>query len=428
MKHNQSTKARILYLILLFLLFNITFKFMGISLNTAFYGIFLSLCLGYYIFELLTFTRVYSLKDFIYSSFFNGIVFYIFLLFTKNSKVLFGYLGFTFIQNLNRYIFIKIFQKNNRVAILGNGIISNRIRDIIIENPSYDYIGFIENGAQGSLGNIYNIDKIIEKYKIDELVYIEEIEEEKIEEIILKIKLSGVKVMDSITFLEQAEGKVDIETINMDWVIKSSGFNILNSSFEQRIKRTFDIFLGILLLIVGIVPMGITYILVKLDNPKNFFSNPAFFKQKRIGAGGREFNMVKFRSMKVHDPNKFSKYASKNDNRITMVGKFIRKTRLDELPQLINVLRGDMSFVGPRPEWNILGREYEEKINLYKLRYAVKPGLTGWAQVMYPYGANLEDAKRKLEYDIYYIKQQNFILDVIIFFKTIKTVIFGKGM
>ncbi len=127
-------------------------------------------------------------------------------------------------------------------------------------------------------------------------------------------------------------------------------------------------------------------------------------------------------------PKEHSKYAKKNDNRITWVGRFIRKTRLDELPQLINVLKGNMSFIGPRPEWDLLGRDYEKKINLYKLRYAVKPGLTGWAQVMYPYGENIEDAKRKLEYDIYYIKHQSFVLDIIILFKTIRVVIFGKGM
>ncbi len=179
--------------------------------------------------------------------------------------------------------------------------------------------------------------------------------------------------------------------------------------------------------------------------------------------------------MKIHDPSKFSKYASEHDNRITKFGKFMRKMRLDELPQLINVLRGDMSFVGPRPEWNELGRDYEKKIKNYKLRYGVVPGLTGWAQVMYPYGASMsfvgprpewnelgrdyekkiknyklrygvvpgltgwaqvmypygasvDDAARKLEYDLYYIKHQDFVMDLIVFFKTMKIVLFGKGL
>lgn len=151
------------------------------------------------------------------------------------------------------------------------------------------------------------------------------------------------------------------------------------------------------MLIIAMPFIILTFILVKLDvgikSPMKVIKNPAFFKQKRIGMKGNEFEIIKFRSMKIHDPAKFSKYASENDNRITSVGKFIRKTRLDELPQLINVLRGEMSFVGPRPEWNVLGREYEKKIKNYKLRYAVQPGLTGWAQVMYSYGASLEDAE-----------------------------------
>ncbi|MGL5056121.1 MAG: sugar transferase, partial [Fusobacteriaceae bacterium] len=194
------------------------------------------------------------------------------------------------------------------------------------------------------------------------------------------------------------------------------------------IKRFLDILMSLVILLVSLPFVIFTYFLVKLDNPKKFFSNPAFFKQKRIGAGGKEFQIIKFRSMRLHNPEEHSKYAGKKDNRITNIGKFIRKTRLDELPQIINVLKGEMSFVGPRPEWNELGRDYEKKINMYKVRYAVKPGLTGWAQVMYPYGANLEDAKKKLEYDIYYIKHQNVILDIIILFKTVKVVLFGKGM
>lgn len=147
-----------------------------------------------------------------------------------------------------------------------------------------------------------------------------------------------------------------------------------------------------------------------------------------MGFKGKEFKIIKFRSMKVHDPNKYSKYASEHDDRITKVGTFIRKTRLDELPQVINVLRGDMSFVGPRPEWDALGKDYEKKIKNYHLRYAVRPGITGWAQTMFTYGASLDDAKTKLEYDIYYVKNQSLLLDIIILIKTAKTVLYRKGM
>ena len=247
--------------------------------------------------------------------------------------------------------------------------------------------------------------------------------------------MKGIKIIDYISFLEFSEGKIDIEKIDAMWVLMTDGFDTFSNKFQKRIKRIFDILVSLSILILFSPFILFTYILVKLDiglkylliNPLRIIKNPAFFRQKRIGKGGKEFEIIKFRSMKIHDPTKFSKYASECDDRITGIGKFIRKVRLDELPQLINVFKGEMSFVGPRPEWNELGREYEEKISNYKLRYAVQPGLTGWAQVMYSYGASLEDAKKKLEYDLYYIKYQDFILDLIIFFKTCKIVIFGKG-
>ncbi|MEF9933456.1 MAG: exopolysaccharide biosynthesis polyprenyl glycosylphosphotransferase [Cetobacterium sp.] len=427
MRHSQNIKARGLYLIMVFIIFQKILESLQISLEMEFYGMFFMLGATYYIFDILSFTSDYKIKDFIYSILLNGIVFYIFLIFHKKSEIFLGFVIFTIIQNLLRYIFIKIFKVNHRFAILGNGEDAKRIKDIIIGNKNYNYIGFVDDNSLNSLGNMDNIDEIIQKYQVNEIVYVEKIKNEEWVKKILDLKINGIRAKDSITFLQQSEGKIDVENIDRDWVLKSPGFNILNSSLEQRIKRAFDLCMAIIVLILGFPFMILTYILVKMDNPKKFISNPAFFKQDRIGAGGTEFKMIKFRSMKLHDPDKHSKYAGKNDDRITSVGKFIRKTRLDELPQIYNVIRGDMSFVGPRPEWNVLGREYEKVINLYKLRYAVKPGLTGWAQVMYPYGENIDDARIKLEYDIYYIKHQNFILDMIIFFKTIKTVLFGKG-
>ena len=131
--------------------------------------------------------------------------------------------------------------------------------------------------------------------------------------------------------------------------------------------------------------------------------------------------------MKIHDEKKYPKYTLDNDDRITRFGKFMRKTRIDELPQLFCIMNGTMSFVGPRPEWDLLVEEYKEKIPYYNLRHMIKPGITGWAQVMYPYGESVEDAKRKLEYDLYYLKHQDLILDVLTIMKTAKTVIFGKG-
>ena len=154
---------------------------------------------------------------------------------------------------------------------------------------------------------------------------------------------------------------------------------------------------------------------------------PVIFKQTRIGENMKPFKVYKFRSMRMHDPKKYSKYTLDNDTRVTKFGKFMRKTRIDELPQLWNILKGTMSFIGPRPEWDILAKDYAEKISHYNLRHLIKPGITGWAQVMFPYGESLEDAKRKLEYDLYYLKHQDLILDVLIIMKTVKAVLFGKG-
>ena len=310
--------------------------------------------------------------------------------------------------------------------------------DILKNSKDYKYLGYVgkkERISENFLGIIENIDTIIKEKNIDVVLFTSRKQAKEYAELLLSLKMNGIKLIDYISFIEWNEGKIDIEKIDNLWFLMTDGFDALNNSFNKRIKRMFDILISFILLMFFLPFIIFTYILVKFDigikylfiNPTKILKNPAFFKQKRIGKNGKEFEIIKFRSMKIHDPNKFSKYASENDDRITLVGKFIRKTRLDEFPQLLNILKGEMSFVGPRPEWNELGREYENKINNYRARYAVQPGLTGWAQVMYTYGASLEDAKVKLEYDLYYIKHQSFILDIIIFFKTCKIVVFGKG-
>lgn len=418
MRHTQNTKIRIIYGVLLLFILEMMFRIGDLKLNLPFYGLFFLLMITYYIFDILNFNTVFRTKDFVFSIILNGMFFYVFVLFFKNLRLIPIFFIFTGIQCFFKWFFCKKSENRVTVAVIGDRESNGRIERIIQENHRFKFAGF------------YKVEEIDEKkfyQEIDKVVYTQELDEKETKKA-LRLRLSGLKVLTSQDFLEIAEGKVDMENIDRKWLLKTSGFKLLNNTLEQRIKRLFDLLAGTVVFIGALPFIGITYIIVKLDNPKNFFKNPAFFKQKRIGYGGKEFEIIKFRSMKIHDPNEHSKYASKNDNRITKVGKFIRKTRLDELPQLWNVFRGDMSFVGPRPEWNELGRDYEEKIPLYKIRYAVKPGLTGWAQVMYPYGANLDDTKRKLEYDVYYIKHQTFVLDMIIFFKTVKTVVFGKGM
>lgn len=437
MRHSRNGKIRFFYLLALFGIYRNIFVFMNLSINTSIYGMFLILALSYYLTDCLNFNKNhYKSRDFIISSALNFILFLIFYFFLKMEKIIIAFVVYDILQNLLFAFLLKIFKQNKKVLILGDEEPKEKIEKILKDEEKYKYIGFIAENNLNSLGTIKNAKEIIEKYGVEEIIYTSRKQAKKYSEQIVELKLSGTEVTDYLSFLEQIEGKIDTEKIDDLWVVTSDGFKVLNNSLQKRIKRLFDIVMAILIFIPAFPFMVITYILVKLDvgikyiilNPMKILKNPAFFKQKRIGFRGKEFEIIKFRSMKIHDPSKFSKYASEHDNRITKFGKFMRKMRLDELPQLINVLRGDMSFVGPRPEWNELGRDYEKKIKNYKLRYGVVPGLTGWAQVMYPYGASVDDAERKLEYDLYYIKHQDFVMDLIVFFKTIKIVLFGKGM
>ena len=437
MRHSRNGKIRFFYLLALFGIYRNIFVFMNLSINTSIYGMFLILALSYYLTDCLNFNKNhYKSRDFIISSALNFILFLIFYFFLKMEKIIIAFVVYDILQNLLFASLLKIFKQNKKVLILGDEEPKEKIEKILKDEEKYKYIGFIAENNLNSLGTIKNAKEIIEKYGVEEIIYTSRKQAKKYSEQIVELKLSGTEVTDYLSFLEQIEGKIDTEKIDDLWVVTSDGFKVLNNSLQKRIKRLFDIVMAILIFIPAFPFMVITYILVKLDvgikyiilNPMKILKNPAFFKQKRIGFRGKEFEIIKFRSMKIHDPSKFSKYASEHDNRITKFGKFMRKMRLDELPQLINVLRGDMSFVGPRPEWNELGRDYEKKIKNYKLRYGVVPGLTGWAQVMYPYGASVDDAERKLEYDLYYIKHQDFVMDLIVFFKTMKIVLFGKGM
>ena len=432
MRHSRNGKIRFFYLTTLFIIYRSIFVLMNLSINTAIYGMFFILALSYYLLDCLNFNKNhYKSRDFIISSSLNFTMFLIFYLFLKMEKMVIAFVVYNSLQNILLALLLKIFKSQKKVIILGDDEPKEKIEKILKEEEKYKYIGFIAENNSESLGNMKNVKEIIEKYGVEEIIYTSRKEAKKYSEEIVELKLSGIEVIDYLSFLEQIEGKIDISKIDDLWVVTSDGFKVLNNSFQKRVKRLFDIVTAVLIFIPAFPFMVITYILVKFDcgfNISKVLKNPAFFKQKRIGVRGKEFEIIKFRSMKIHDPDKFSKYASEHDDRITKFGKFMRKMRLDELPQLINVLRGDMSFVGPRPEWNELGREYEKKIKNYKLRYGVIPGLTGWAQVMYPYGASVDDAERKLEYDLYYIKHQDFVLDLVVFFKTIKIVLFGKGM
>jgi len=239
---------------------------------------------------------------------------------------------------------------------------------------------------------------------------------------IVSYRIKGNRVFDLADFFERFLNRLPVYHISKDWFALTHGFTLLHNPVGFKVKRLVDIFLSLILLIGTSPIMLLTALFVKLDS-----QGPVFYKQKRNGWQGREFFIIKFRSMRTDAENGKAQWAQKNDSRVTRVGRFIRLTRIDELPQTWNVLTGEMSFIGPRPERPEFNGELEEVIPFYDFRHLVKPGITGWAQVNYPYGASLEDAEKKLQYDLYYIKNYSLFIDLEIVFKTIGIVLFGKG-
>lgn len=239
---------------------------------------------------------------------------------------------------------------------------------------------------------------------------------------LMEARFSGQVVQDLSSFYETMWRKVPIYYLQHDWFVLSEGFGLVNNPVGLRIKRLADVFLSTLLLLIVWPFMLLTALVVKLES-----RGPAIYSQVRTGKNGETFVIHKFRSMRTDAEKDGAKWAAANDSRITRVGKFIRLTRLDELPQLWNVFRGDMSFIGPRPERPEFNQDLEKQIPFYNLRHMVRPGITGWAQVLYPYGASVEDAKEKLQYDLYYIKHYSLALDLVIVLKTISVVILGRG-
>jgi exopolysaccharide biosynthesis polyprenyl glycosylphosphotransferase len=239
---------------------------------------------------------------------------------------------------------------------------------------------------------------------------------------LMHLRFSGVRVYSISDFYEQLWFKVPVLHTRHGWLVFSQGFDLLHNPLGLRIKRLTDFALALCLLVVTLPVMLLAAILIRLDS-----RGPAIFRQTRTGLGGAEFEVLKFRSM-THDAERDGpQWAQQSDPRVTRVGRLLRLLRIDELPQLFNVLKGEMSFIGPRPERPVFNDTLEKEIPLYNLRHLVRPGITGWAQVMYPYGASVEDAREKLQYDLYYIKNYSVLLDIGIVFKTLRVVLLGKG-
>ena len=237
---------------------------------------------------------------------------------------------------------------------------------------------------------------------------------------LLDLRLRGVLIEDAISLMERLYGKLPLEGLNPSSLIFSDGFNVKAS--QQLVRRLVSITVSFVALLICLPFLPFIILAVRVSSP-----GPIFFRQTRVGLRGRPFTVCKFRTMRQDAEANGAVWAAKEDPRVTPIGGFMRKTRLDEIPQLWNVLRGDMAFVGPRPERPEFVQWLSKEIPFYDLRHMIRPGITGWAQVRYQYGASLEETKRKLEYDLYYVKNQSIGLDLLIMFETIKTIILRRG-
>jgi sugar transferase (PEP-CTERM system associated) len=317
-----------------------------------------------------------------------------------------------------------------RVLVLCAGPRAGRLRELGDRPESgfviVGYIGMhdgpplIEEAIARSA--IHNLTRFVENLGVSEVVLaLEERRNALPLKDLLRIKTAGVHVNDFSSFIERETGRVDLDTVNPSWLIFSDGFSS-GRAFSSVAKRIFDVTASALLLVLTAPVILLFALLVKLDS-----KGPAFFRQTRVGLFGQNFNVIKLRSMRVDAEAAGAQWASRNDPRVTRVGRFIRKVRIDELPQAWTVLKGEMSFVGPRPERPEFVADLEEQLPFYAERHMVKPGITGWAQVNYPYGASIEDSRHKLEYDLYYAKNYTPFLDLLIILQTLRVVLWREG-
>ena len=338
-----------------------------------------------------------------------------------------------------RWVFYQVITNESlrrRVLVLGAGNKAKQLWDILEPDNRYSAFrieGFLDpqgrdESATGLKMVEYNQDLLqcAKQYDIDEIVVA--LDERRSSEggafpldALLDCKLQGVFVSDAVAFCERERGKIEPSLISPSWMVFSTGFRY--SQARDTVKRIFDVSICIILLLFCAPLMLLTALMVYLDD-----GDPVLFKQVRVGLNNKKFTLYKFRSMRKDAEKDGAQWAKANDSRVTKIGNFIRNTRLDELPQIYNVLRGDMSFVGPRPERPEFTVDLAEKIEYYNERHRIRPGLMGWAQLKYPYGASIEDARNKLKYDLYYAKNHSMLLDVLIVLQTFEIVLLGKGV
>ena len=339
---------------------------------------------------------------------------------------------------LSRMIFNRFLDNENtvreQILVVGTGqtaAMINRVLRRKADRRSFSIVGYVRyDGAEPKVNckEVILHDRplldIARQHNIEQIVVaMDDARQQFPMHELLDCKLSGIAVTDLQSFFEMQAGKVVVSLLRPSWLVFSDGFAI--NEFTARLKRVFDLLVSALVLVFALPFMALAVILLLLESR---FKSPVLYAQTRVGENGQPFKIYKFRSMienAEQDGN--AVWASVDDSRITTIGSLLRKTRIDELPQLFNVLKGDMSFVGPRPERPEFVSTLKEEIPYYAERHRVKPGITGWAQICYPYGSTVKDAIEKLQYDLYYIKNLSLFLDLLIIMQTLQVVLWGKG-
>lgn len=344
------------------------------------------------------------------------------------SLLVFG--AMQFFAHLGFLAFMQLPALARRVLVIGVGSLAATVERVLGEHPGRkSFIGFVQPSTEPCtvdetriVGDVGEIVELVERERVDLLVVaLTERRGGLPVRDLLRCKLNGVEIIDALSFYEEMTGKLLIENIQPSWFLYSDGFRV--TPFVRFYKRGFDLLLSLVGILLVLPLWPLVALLVKFDSP-----GPIFFRQTRVGEREKNFTVYKFRTMRQDaEKETGAVWATQDDPRVTKIGKFLRKSRIDELPQLYNVLKGDMSFVGPRPERPEFVDRLNRKIPYYTKRHFMKPGVTGWAQVCYPYGASDEDALEKLRYDLYYIKNYSLLLDFLIILETVKVVAFGRG-
>jgi sugar transferase (PEP-CTERM system associated) len=319
-----------------------------------------------------------------------------------------------------------------RVLVLGVGERASRVEALERDGVAFGFncLGYFDVAKEPIridqsriISGEVELEDIVREARVDEIVVaVDDRRNHLPMQTLMGCRTRGINVIDYLTFYERETGSVDLAALQLGWFLFSPGFP--NGHLHRILKRGVDIGLSLFFLVLFLPLMVLTACAIRLEGP-----GPILLRQTRVGTNGRPFVLLKFRSMSVDAENDGRpRWAAANDPRITIVGAFIRKFRIDEMPQIFNVLIGDMSFVGPRPERPFFVNQLAEEIPFYGERHRVKPGITGWAQLNYSYGASIEDAARKHQYDLYYVRYTNILLDLVIILQTIRVVLWPQGV